>query len=114
MLKRNALWLALAPAGPLAGEGHPAARAEEAFVPELAVLDGTICGGAASAFQNGFMVLAQAGKTEVGPAVPAAAAAMPSGTESDPPLMKGLGTLSYRISTSSAPAQRYFDQGLRL
>ena len=74
MLKRNALWLALAAAGLLTGEGYPAAGAgeagaEEAFIPELTLLDGTVCGGAASAFGNGFMLLAQAGKTEVGTAV---------------------------------------------
>ena len=69
MLKRNAVRLALAAAGLLTGEGHPAAGAGEAFIPELALLDGTVCGGAASAFGNGFMLLAQAGKTEVGPAV---------------------------------------------
>ena len=115
MLKRNALWLALAAAGLLTGEGYPAADTDEVFVPELAVLDGTFCGTAASPFRNASgLSVAQAGKTEVDPATPAAAAAMPSGTEIDPPLMKGLGTLGYRISTSSAPAQRYFDQGLRL
>jgi tetratricopeptide (TPR) repeat protein len=32
----------------------------------------------------------------------------------DPPLWDNLGTLSYKISTSDATAQRYFDQGLRL
>jgi tetratricopeptide (TPR) repeat protein len=32
----------------------------------------------------------------------------------NPPLMAGLGTLSYPITTSSPLAQRYFNQGLRL
>ena len=32
----------------------------------------------------------------------------------DPPLWPGLGTLSFRITTKSPAAQRYFDQGLRL
>jgi tetratricopeptide (TPR) repeat protein len=32
----------------------------------------------------------------------------------DPPLWEGLGNLSYRITTDSDMAQRYFDQGLRL
>ena len=36
------------------------------------------------------------------------------GDEGDPPLMSGLGTLGYPITTSSRLAQRYFNQGLRL
>jgi hypothetical protein len=31
-----------------------------------------------------------------------------------PPFFKGLGTLSYRITTKKPEAQAYFDQGLRL
>ncbi len=115
MLKRKPIWLAIAAAGLLSGEGLRDAYSEEVFVPELAALDGTFCGTATSIFRSPRgTLLAQAGKTEVGPAAPAAAAAMPSASESDPPLLKGLGTLTYRISTSSALAQRYFDQGLRL
>lgn len=34
--------------------------------------------------------------------------------EADPPLWPGLGTLSYKITTRSDEAQRYFNQGLRL
>ncbi|HEY6993641.1 MAG TPA: tetratricopeptide repeat protein [Xanthobacteraceae bacterium] len=34
--------------------------------------------------------------------------------DSDPPVWDGLGSLSYKITTSSAAAQVYFDQGLRL
>jgi tetratricopeptide (TPR) repeat protein len=35
-------------------------------------------------------------------------------TEDDVPLLSGLGTLSYPITTSDPLAQKYFDQGLRL
>ncbi|HYE37777.1 hypothetical protein [Methylocaldum sp.] len=35
-------------------------------------------------------------------------------SDDNPPLLDGLGTLSYRITTSSPLAQKYFDQGLRL
>lgn len=35
-------------------------------------------------------------------------------TESEPPLLDDLGTLTYRITTASPLAQKYFDQGLRL
>jgi tetratricopeptide (TPR) repeat protein len=34
--------------------------------------------------------------------------------DNDPPLWDGLGTLSYKITTTRAAAQNYFDQGLRL
>src|SRR5215470_10179967 len=34
--------------------------------------------------------------------------------DSDPPVWDGLGSLSYKVTTSSAAAQVYFDQGLRL
>src|SRR6516162_7229453 len=34
--------------------------------------------------------------------------------DSDPPVWNGLGSLSYKVTTSSAAAQVYFDQGLRL
>lgn len=36
------------------------------------------------------------------------------GTDYDPPLWTNLGTLNYRVATSSPQAQKYFDQGLRL
>ncbi|MPY71044.1 MAG: hypothetical protein GEU92_13255 [Alphaproteobacteria bacterium] len=56
--------------------------------------------------------LAQA--TEVSPAARQAAKPAPDYADSDPPLWDGLGSLSYRVTTQSAEAQRYFDQGLRL
>src|SRR6516225_3730820 len=34
--------------------------------------------------------------------------------DTDPPVWDGLGSLSYKVTTSSAAAQVYFDQGLRL
>lgn len=60
------------------------------------------------------LVLALAAKTEVSPAAAAAAASLPAQVEAEPPLMSGLGKLGYRVTTASAPAPRYFDQGLRL
>ena len=48
-------------------------------------------------------------KTEMKAAMPA-----PAFADSDPPLWDGLGSITYKISTSSAEAQAYFDQGLRL
>jgi tetratricopeptide (TPR) repeat protein len=119
MTSRKPIVLALAAAGLLAGEGLHEAQSNDVFVPELAVLDGALC--AAPFSQRGGpspLLLAQAQKTEVGPAGAAAAAkapaAAPSAKESDPPLIQGLGKHSYRITTKSKLAQQYFDQGLRL
>ena len=56
-----------------------------------------------------------AAKTEVRPFQPRPdAGADPQASDDDPPLLSGLGTLSYPISTSNALAQKYFDQGIRL
>jgi tetratricopeptide (TPR) repeat protein len=61
----------------------------------------------------GMLRLAQT-RTEVPPAEMKAATAAPAFADGDPPLWDGLGTLIYRITTTSAQAQAYFDQGLRL
>ncbi len=55
-----------------------------------------------------------AAKTEVGPF--AAMPDKPSAAylDSTPPLWNGLGALTYKVTTASEMAQRYFDQGLRL
>ena len=52
--------------------------------------------------------------TEVPPAEIQAATPAPAFADSDPPLWDGLGTVKYKITTASADAQAYFDQGLRL
>jgi tetratricopeptide (TPR) repeat protein len=59
------------------------------------------------------MQLAQA-QTEVPPAEIKAAVPTPGFVDIDPPLWKGLGTVSMPITTASADAQKYFDQGVRL
>jgi tetratricopeptide (TPR) repeat protein len=116
MLKRKPLILALAAAGLLAAEGLPDAYSEDVFVPELALLEGGLCGSTVQTGRSPLLLqLAQAKPTEVSPAgAAAAAAASATPAESDPPLIAGLGTHSHRISTASKLAQRYFDQGLRL
>ena len=115
MPKRKPLLLALLAAGLLTGEGLTEAISEDVFVPELAALDGAVCGRPAL-LGGGLspLLLAQAKQTEVGPAGKAAAAASKATSAGDVPLLPGLGTRSYRISTSSKLAQQYFDQGLRL
>src|SRR5262249_13597441 len=53
-------------------------------------------------------------RTEVPPTEMQAATPAPDFANSEPPLWDGLGSIAYKISTSSAEAQAYFDQGLRL
>lgn len=109
---RKPLVLALIAAGVIASDGLPEAQST-VFVPELAMLDGALCTGtmATTPFQP--MLLAQM-KTEVSPAANAAAKAAPPAPSADQPIIPGLGTRSFKITTRSAEAQRYFDQGLRL
>jgi tetratricopeptide (TPR) repeat protein len=115
MLRSKPLVIAMAAAGLFAAEGLTQAESRDVYVPELAVVDGALCAGPLK--QPGrqlLLQLAQAKPTEVSPAGAAAAAAAPAQAETDPPLMPGLGTHSYRITTKSRLAQQYFDQGLRL
>ncbi|HTN27818.1 MAG TPA: hypothetical protein VL180_08540, partial [Burkholderiales bacterium] len=116
MLKRKPLFLALLAAGLLTGEGLSEAVSDDVFVPELAVLDGGAVCGRPALLGSGLspLALAQAKQTEVSPAGAAAAKASKPAAEGDAPLIAGLGTRSYRITTSSTLAQRYFDQGLRV
>ena len=116
MLKRKPLFLALLAAGLLTGEGLNEALSDDAFIPELAFLDGGALCGQPALLGSGLspFLLAQAKQTEVSPAGAAAAKASPAVAAGDAPLIPGLGTRSYRISTSSKLAQRYFDQGLRI
>ena len=59
----------------------------------------------------GLMRLAQVEvpRSEMSAVVPA-----PAFADTDPPLWDGLGSISYKVTTSQAEAQRFFDQGLRL
>ncbi|HZB57323.1 MAG TPA: tetratricopeptide repeat protein [Reyranella sp.] len=59
------------------------------------------------------MRLAQA-RTEVPPAGMQAASPAAAFADTDPPLWDGLGTVTYKITTSNEQAQAYFNQGLRL
>ena len=52
--------------------------------------------------------------TEAGHYPKETASAQAAYVDSEPPLWDSLGTLSYKITTGNARAQRYFDQGLRL
>ena len=52
MLTRKPIWLAIAAAGLLSAEGPRGAYSGDVFVPELAVVDGAVCGTAASTFRS--------------------------------------------------------------
>jgi tetratricopeptide (TPR) repeat protein len=69
------------------------------------------CLPAAARSTRGLIRLAQ---VEVPPAGLGAVQPAPAFADSDPPLWNGLGSVTYNITTSSAEAQRFFDQGLRL
>ena len=53
-------------------------------------------------------------QTEVPPALMQAVMSAAAFADSDPPLWEGLGSITYKITTSSTEAQSFFDQGLRL
>ena len=76
--------------------------------------DAPICHSAASiAAASATIRLAQS-HTEVPPTEMKAVTAAPDFADRDPPLWEGLGSITYKITTSSPQAQAYFDQGLRL
>src|SRR6266567_8256452 len=68
---------------------------------------------AASAMTSGMIRLAAA-QTEAPQAKTNAASPALAFADTDPPIWDGLGSLSYKVTTSSPAAQVYFDQGLRL
>jgi tetratricopeptide (TPR) repeat protein len=93
--------------------GFTTGRSEAPSIP-LPPLDWPICHTAPSALlANTTIRLAQT-RTEVPPTEMKAAVPAPEFADIDPPLWDGLGSITYKITTSSAEAQAYFDQGLRL
>src|SRR5882672_4668207 len=112
MIVRKPLVLAMLAAGLIGGDRLPEAQST-VFVPELAMLDGALCTGNPISAPIQPMLLAQM-KTEVSPAAKAAASTVIGPGVADQPLMPGLGTRSFKITTSKKQAQEYFDQGLRL
>jgi tetratricopeptide (TPR) repeat protein len=73
-----------------------------------------LCHMSSSAIAAGTIVRLAAAHTEVPPAEIEAAAPALAFADADPPLWEGLGSATYQITTSSAAAQTYFNQGLRL
>jgi tetratricopeptide (TPR) repeat protein len=70
--------------------------------------------GATAATETAGTFRLTASRTEVPNAEMQASAPNAEFADIGPPLWDGLGTLSYKITTASAMAQNYFDQGLRL
>ena len=97
---------------PVAG-GTPLAAAMAGETPPLAHTGFPICRTPGADAVRTAIRLAQT-RTEVPPAEMQAARPTPDFAESEPPLWDGLGIVSYKVTTSSAEAQAYFDQGLRL
>jgi tetratricopeptide (TPR) repeat protein len=91
-------------AGPGA-EGTIAAAATE----RQALPPGLVCHGSPSSLLRLAEVRTEVPKAEMQAVLPAAAFA-----DTEPPLWDGLGPVTYKITTASAQAQSYFDQGLRL
>ena len=65
MLTRKPIWLAIAAAGLLRAEGLREAYSGDVFVPELAVVDGAICGTAASTFRGPSGILIAQAKNDL-------------------------------------------------
>jgi tetratricopeptide (TPR) repeat protein len=101
---------------PIGGSADAAMLASTAVTPELAICHTPAAaagaGGPASRLPG--MLRLAASRTEVPQAEMKAATPAAAFADIDPPLWEGLGSLSYKITTSSADAQAYFDQGLRL
>jgi tetratricopeptide (TPR) repeat protein len=98
-------------AGVTLADAAPASAAATAL-PES--LDFPVCRGSASTSATMAAVRLAQTRTEVPRAEMQAAKPAPDFADVDPPLWDGLGAISWKITTSSAAAQAYFDQGLRL
>jgi tetratricopeptide (TPR) repeat protein len=100
---------------PRAGDGAPLASV--GALPTALISPGLafpICHTSAAADVAGTMLRLAQTRTEVPAAEIKAATPAPAFADSDPPLWDGLGSVTYKITTASAEALAYFDQGLRL
>jgi tetratricopeptide (TPR) repeat protein len=59
-------------------------------------------------------IMLRLAQTEVPRAEMSAASNTPAFADTEPPLWTGLGSITYKITTTNEPAQAYFDQGVRL
>jgi tetratricopeptide (TPR) repeat protein len=97
-----------------AGGGALMGEARATVAPAASSSEFPICHTPAAAERTNTVLRLAQTRTEVPPTEMKAAMPAPAFADSDPPLWDGLGSVAYKISTSSAEAQTYFDQGLRL
>jgi tetratricopeptide (TPR) repeat protein len=90
--------------------GKPASAAATV----LAGLDFPICHTPAAGNATAALIRLSQTRTEVPPTEMKAATPAPGFADIEPPLWDGLGPITYKVSTSNAMAQAYFNQGLRL
>jgi tetratricopeptide (TPR) repeat protein len=121
-LTRARLWL-LASVAALAGSAVAAGvsadttrltQTPKALPPGLTDADFILCHAPGQRGLTGSPFRLAATQTEVPPTEMQAAVPSPDFANTYPPLWDGLGTLTYKITTSDPQAQAYFDQGLRL
>ena len=96
----------------LAGNIASLANADQDASSPFAGPEIPVCTTAAATGQPNLML--RFAQTEVPRAEMSAASSAPAFADTEPPLWSGLGSITYKISTSSEGAQAYFDQGLRL
>src|SRR5215470_6512581 len=96
------------------GRGALTGAAKATVAPASSSSDFPICRTPAAGERTSTVLRLAQTRTEVPPTEMKAAVPAPAFADSDPPLWDGLGFVTYKISTSSAEAQAYFDQGLRL
>jgi tetratricopeptide (TPR) repeat protein len=96
------------------GGGALVGAATATVAPTVSSSHFPICHTPAAAQRANIVLRLAQTRTEVPPTEMKAAMPAPEFADSDPPLWDGIGFVSYKISTSSAEAQAYFDQGLRL
>jgi tetratricopeptide (TPR) repeat protein len=91
-----------------------AASENVAVAPLLSGSDFPICHASGFSSNTRALVRLAQTRTEVPPAEMKAVTPAPDFADIEPPLWEGLGSTTYKITTSNSAAQTYFDQGLRL
>src|SRR3954452_3448723 len=108
-------WLPLAVGSIIAATAAASSRTITVAEPQRADLfDAAFCAAPITAHAGPRGLRLAATRTEVPPGEIKAATPAHDFADTEPPLWGGIGELTYRITTASAEAQAYFDQGLRL
>src|SRR5215204_1997390 len=108
-------WLPLAVGSIIAATAAASSRTITLAEPQRADLfDAAFCAAPITAHAGPTGLRLAATRTEVPPGEIKAATPAPDFADTEPPLWGGIGELTYKITTASAEAQAYFDQGLRL